>query len=182
MSPREIAKPLVGVADDILDLSKRVLGLSEKLDDLGNFLLTNGDALKTTGKLTPGIRKKLNVQGKRFKNIQGTVKNTGEIFKEIGEKMGKISGKLREDIDKSESLSELGEKLKIVGEQIKVKGGVVENLSIKLQKMQPNKRDDNEIEKPHNDNIDNENADDIAGMLKALGGIADSLGQMFKVQ
>lgn len=168
--PRDVGKGMEPIGNKLVDLAKRIFGLSEKLEPLGKQILKNIEDLRVKMKFPPKLKAKTDIQGKRLENSGGKLQSIGRNVGVLGDKLNSIGGRVEKDI--GPKLKDYGGKLKDSGEKIKDKGGPVAEVGIKIQNCEPIEGD------PEADKL---NAKDMDDMQKALGEIGKDLEAILKV-
>ncbi len=163
---KDVGKAMQPICDKLLSLDKRILALAEKLEELAKKVLKNGEDLRSKEKFPPDLKVKFNKVGKKFENIGVRLQNIGKNFGIIGYKMGSIGKRIGGD--EGSKLTKCSDELKDLADKAKVKGGHVEELGHKIQKLEPNVRDEGTDK-------------DLEDMLKALDGIIQDLEAIMKV-
>lgn len=171
--PKDVGVSMHPIVKGIIKLDKSILTLAENLEKLAQKVLKNGEDLISKGKFTPELKAKCDKVGKSFENIGGRLKSIGKNFGVISDKCSSIGDKL--DGFDGEKMKEYAKQLKELADKTIEKGGSVEQLGIKIQKLAPNQ---GTTPKPAGNN---ENAKDLEQIQQDLGDIAKDLENMIKV-
>lgn len=164
--PKDIGVSMHPIAKSLINLDKNILVLAEKIENLGQKLLKNGEDLRDKEKFTPELKPKFDTQGKRIESIGGRLKKIGTNFGIISEKLASIGSKL--DGHDGTKMKDYARQLKELGGKVKDKGKPVEELGIKIQNLQPTVKDTG-IDK------------DLEAIQTALGEIGNDLEAIMKV-
>lgn len=171
--PKDVGVSMHPIVKGIIKLDKSILTLAENLEKLAQKVLKNGEDLISKEKFTPELKAKCDKVGKSFENIGGRLKNIGKNFGVISDKCSSIGDKL--DGFDGDKMKEYAKQLKELADKTIEKGGSVEQLGIKIQKLAPNQ---GTTPKPEGNN---DNAKDLEQIQQDLGDIAKDLENMIKV-
>lgn len=163
---KDVGKAMNLVGEKLLSLDKRILTLSQKLEQVAQMILKNGENLRDKEKLTPELKSKFHTQGSKFENIGGKIKNIAINFGVIGDRMVSIGSRVSGS--DGPKIKNYGTQLKDLADNITPKGGSVEQLGIKIQELEHNVRDAGTDK-------------DLEDMLHALGEIGNELKAILKV-
>lgn len=129
---KNFRKHLEVTANKLLDLSSRIMVPAEKIEALGEKLLSTGMAKEN---LTAELAERFNKQGTKLEYIGKELETIGEKFQVICAKLRNIGKRL--EWDSNPQLSNLVETLVDLGWQIKKSGGRVSEIGIEFENLKP---------------------------------------------
>ncbi len=164
------------LAERNLRMCKNLLELSKNIESMAQKILDNGEGLREKKKFKKDVKPLFDVVGKKVEEagdilmgMKGKIEEIGKRWVRIGELVAK---------DKSKDIIVPGKELQGLANKISDYGMRVKAIGNLIQKLQINKEENVTTPKPV---VDNGNAKDLEQIQQDLGDIAKLLEGMVKV-